>query len=83
MPALIIGFVRMKGIGKIGFGPQGANSDPWTLEHVETWLSAFQGSGPIAVLANREPIRHDYAPDGQHRGAAVGQRARDSVGAAR
>jgi len=63
MPHLIIGFVRMKGVVN-EFGPQGANSDPWTLEHVEAWLGAFHGSGPIAVLANREPIRHDYAPDG-------------------
>jgi trehalose 6-phosphate synthase len=31
---------------------------------MEAWLSAFHGSGPIAVLANREPVRHDYAPDG-------------------
>jgi trehalose 6-phosphate synthase len=54
----------MKGIGKINLGPQGASSDPWTQHSMEAWLSAFDGSGPITVLANREPIRHDYAPDG-------------------
>jgi trehalose 6-phosphate synthase len=56
--------VRTKGISEIELGPLGADSDPWALEHVKAWLSAFHGSGPIAVLANREPIRHDYAPDG-------------------
>jgi trehalose 6-phosphate synthase len=28
-------------------------------------LGAFDGSGPIVVLANREPIRHDRAADGR------------------
>jgi trehalose 6-phosphate synthase len=27
-------------------------------------LDAFDGSGPLVVLANREPIRHDHAADG-------------------
>ena len=40
------------------------NAHPWTAEHVQTWLEAFDSSGPIVVLANREPIRHDRAPDG-------------------
>ena len=40
------------------------NTRPWTAEHVQTWLEAFDSSGPIVVLANREPFRHDRAPDG-------------------
>ncbi len=40
------------------------NARPWTAEHLQTWLDAFDRSGPIVVLANREPIRHDRAPDG-------------------
>jgi trehalose 6-phosphate synthase len=36
----------------------------WTAEHVQTWVRAFGSSGPIVVLANREPVRHDRAPDG-------------------
>lgn len=54
----------MTGISEIGFGPLGADSEPWTLGHVKAGLTAFHGNGPIVVLANREPIRHDYAPDG-------------------
>jgi trehalose 6-phosphate synthase len=41
-----------------------SNARPWTAEQVQTSLEAFDGSGPIVVLANREPLRHDLAPDG-------------------
>jgi trehalose 6-phosphate synthase len=40
------------------------NGRPWTAEHLQTRLQAFERSGPIVVLANREPIRHDRAGDG-------------------
>jgi trehalose 6-phosphate synthase len=40
------------------------NTRPWTAEHVETLLETFDSSGPIVVLANREPITHDRSPDG-------------------
>jgi trehalose 6-phosphate synthase len=40
------------------------NGRSWTAEHVQTWLETFERSGPIVVLANREPIRHDRGPDG-------------------
>jgi trehalose 6-phosphate synthase len=31
---------------------------------VPEWLRAFDASGPIVVLANREPVRHDRGDDG-------------------
>jgi trehalose 6-phosphate synthase len=42
-----------------------ASSYPWTIEHMHACLDAFEGTGPIVVLANREPIRHDRAADGR------------------
>jgi trehalose 6-phosphate synthase len=38
---------------------------PSTAEHVRAGLRAFDSAGPIVVLANREPIRHDRRPDGR------------------
>ena len=45
-------------------GQRDPNSRPWTVERLQTCLDAFDGSGPIVVLANREPVRHDRAADG-------------------
>jgi trehalose 6-phosphate synthase len=36
----------------------------WTPERVQTWLSTFFSGERIIVLANREPVMHDRAPDG-------------------
>jgi hypothetical protein len=37
---------------------------PGDAARVQAGLDAFVGNGPIVVLANREPIRHDPAADG-------------------
>ena len=42
-----------------------SNDRPWTVAHVRAWLDVFDSSGPIVVLANRQPIRHDRTPDGR------------------
>jgi len=40
------------------------NVYPCTVEHLDACLDAFDGTGPVVVLANREPIRHDREADG-------------------
>lgn len=40
------------------------NACPWTVERLQMCLDAFDGTGPIVVLANREPVQHDRAADG-------------------
>jgi trehalose 6-phosphate synthase len=56
--------MRTKQFRSEALGPSNPRSGPWTIEHVDALLRAFDGSGPVVVLANREPIRHDFAPDG-------------------
>lgn len=36
----------------------------WSAERLRSWLATFYGGESIVVLANREPFRHDRAPDG-------------------
>ena len=36
----------------------------WDADTFQVWLDARYGREPIVVLANRQPVRHDYAPDG-------------------
>ena len=36
----------------------------WTAERLRTSLAMFHRDESIVVLANREPLRHDYAPNG-------------------
>ena len=47
-------------------GRQGLSTCPWTIERIQKCLNAFDGSGRIVVLANREPIRHDQRPSWQY-----------------
>ncbi len=37
----------------------------WTAERLQDSLKTFYDGAPIVVLANREPFRHDRAPDGR------------------
>ncbi len=41
-----------------------ADAGAWTAQRVRSCVDALGSHGPIVVLANREPIRHDRAPDG-------------------
>jgi trehalose 6-phosphate synthase len=42
-----------------------ANRDrAWTAERLRQWMTRHHGGESIVVLANREPFRHDRAPDG-------------------
>jgi len=36
----------------------------WTAARLQRWLATSDFGGPIVVLANREPVRHDRAADG-------------------
>lgn len=36
----------------------------WSVERLRTWLATFNRDESIVVVANREPFRHDRAPDG-------------------
>lgn len=36
----------------------------WTADRLRTWLETVYNKESIVVLANREPFRHDYTPDG-------------------
>jgi len=36
----------------------------WTAARLQRWIGASEFGGPIVVLANREPVRHDRAADG-------------------
>jgi len=51
-------------VRKASLGRRDARKSVWTFERVQRCLDAFDRSGPIVVLANREPIRHDRAGDG-------------------
>jgi trehalose 6-phosphate synthase len=45
--------------------PRDVNARPvWTDERLRSWLETVYGGESIVVLANREPFRHDRAPDG-------------------
>jgi trehalose 6-phosphate synthase len=44
--------------------PEHPNAYPWTVEHMRASLAAFESTGPIVVLANREPVQHDRSADG-------------------
>jgi trehalose 6-phosphate synthase len=37
----------------------------WSAERLRTWLASAYDGDSIVVLANREPFRHDRAPDGR------------------
>jgi trehalose 6-phosphate synthase len=41
-----------------------ADARVWTAQRVQSCVDALDSRGHIIVLANREPIRHDRAPDG-------------------
>jgi trehalose 6-phosphate synthase len=41
-----------------------ADAGGWTARRVRSCIDALDSRGPIVVLANREPIRHDRASDG-------------------
>ena len=45
--------------------PRDPNARPvWSAERLRTWLATVYCGETIVVLANREPFRHDRAPDG-------------------
>ncbi len=36
----------------------------WSAERLRNWVANIYGGESIVVLSNREPFRHDRAPDG-------------------
>ena len=61
---LFTGVMQRNTRGSHGLERRAPNVYPCTVEHVEVCLDAFDGTGPVVVLANREPVRHDRAADG-------------------
>jgi len=61
---LFTGVMQRNTRGSHGLERRAPNVYPCTVEHVEACLDAFDGTGPVVVLANREPVRHDRAADG-------------------
>jgi hypothetical protein len=53
--ALFTEFVAKSKFGTERHGQRDPNSYPWAVEHMHACLDAFDGAGPIVVLANREP----------------------------
>ncbi len=57
--------MRRRKFGNEKLGRRAPHSCPWTVERIHACLGTFNEAGPIVVLANREPIRHERAADGR------------------